>query len=81
MKPKGKESPTAEALIAKAKSIKADGLDLSVAPVLGKAFADKVKAADLKLYVWTVNDAAVARRMVEIGVDGLPGWLREQLAK
>jgi glycerophosphoryl diester phosphodiesterase len=44
-----------------------------------------VKAAGLKLYVWTVNDPAVARRMVEIGVHGIttdrPGWLREQLGR
>ena len=86
MKPaKGKHPPTAEALIAKAKEIRADGLDLSAAPELDKAFADKVKGAGLKLYVWTVNDLAVARRMVEIGMDGIttdrPGWLREQLEK
>ncbi len=83
--PKGKQAPTAEALIAKAKTVRADGLDLSAGPALDKAFADKVKAAGLKLYVWTVNDAAVARRMVEVGVDGIttdrPGWLREQLGK
>jgi glycerophosphoryl diester phosphodiesterase len=82
---KGKETPTAESLIATAKSIKADGLDLSVTPALDKAFAGKVKAAGLKLYVWTVNDVDVARRMVDIGVDGIttdrPGWLREQLGQ
>jgi glycerophosphoryl diester phosphodiesterase len=85
MKPKDKEPPTLDALIAKAKSINADGLDLSVAPVLDKPFADKIRAAGLKLYVWTVNDVAVARRMVALGVDGIttdrPGWLRDQLAK
>jgi glycerophosphoryl diester phosphodiesterase len=77
--------PTAEQLIAKAKEIRADGLDLQAAPVLDKAYADKVKAAGLRLYVWTVNDADEARRMVEIGAEGIttdrPGWLREQLAK
>jgi glycerophosphoryl diester phosphodiesterase len=77
--------PTAEELIAKAKQIKADGLDLQAAPVLDKAYADKVKAAGLRLYVWTVNDVEEARRMVEIGAEGIttdrPGWLREQLAK
>ena len=82
---KGKPAPTAEGLIAKAKAINADGLDLSAAPALDRAFAAKVKAAGLKLYVWTVNDIAEARRMVEIGVDGIttdrPGWLREQLGK
>jgi glycerophosphoryl diester phosphodiesterase len=81
---KGKQPPTAESLIAKAKAANADGLDLSV-ETLDQAFADKIRAAGLKLYVWTVNDPAVARRMVDIGVDGIttdrPGWLREQLKK
>ena len=44
-----------------------------------------MKAAGLRLYVWTVDDPAVAKRMVGLGVDGIttdrPGWLREQLAK
>lgn len=76
--------PTAEELIAKAKEIKADGLDLSASNVLDEAFAKKVKAAGLGLYVYTVNDPKRARRMVEIGVEGIttdrPGWLRERLA-
>jgi glycerophosphoryl diester phosphodiesterase len=70
-------------LIAKAKEINADGLDLSASLALDQAFADKVRAAKLELHVWTVNDLPTARRMVEIGVDGIttdrPGWLREQL--
>src|SRR5262245_53507276 len=82
---KNKKPPTAEALIARAKQIKADGLDLSASEALDRAFAAKVKDAKLKLYVWTVNDVAVARRMVTLGVDGIttdrPGWLREQLGK
>jgi glycerophosphoryl diester phosphodiesterase len=82
---KGKKVPTAEELIQRAKQIGADGLDLSATETLDAAFAKKVKSAGLKLYVWTVNDIELARRMVEIGVDGIttdrPGWLREQLAK
>lgn len=82
---KGGKPPTAAALIARAKGVHADGLDLSAADALDEAFARAVKAAGLKLYVWTVNDPAVARRMVTVGVDGIttdrPGWLREQLAR
>lgn len=82
---KGKKSPTAEELIARAKMIGADGLDLSADATLTAAFARKVKDAGLKLYVWTVNDPKVAKRMVEIGVDGIttdrPGWLRDRLAE
>jgi glycerophosphoryl diester phosphodiesterase len=86
LKPKkDKTAPTAESLIASAKQIHADGLDLSAEPSLDQIYADKVRAAGLKLYVWTVNDANVARRMVEIGVLGIttdrPAWLREQLSK
>lgn len=82
---KGKKVSTAEELIQRAKQIGADGFDLSATETLDAAFAKKVKSAGLKLYVWTVNDIALARRMVEIGVDGIttdrPGWLREQLGQ
>ena len=82
---KGKKAPTANELIERAKQIGADGLDLSATETLDAAFAKKVKSAGLKLYVWTVNDIALARRMVAIGVDGIttdrPGWLREQLGQ
>jgi glycerophosphoryl diester phosphodiesterase len=80
---RGKQPPTAEQLIARAKKIGADGLDLSADEALTAEFARKIKDAGLKLFVWTVNDPRVARRMIEIGVDGIttnrPGWLREQL--
>jgi glycerophosphoryl diester phosphodiesterase len=84
--PKGQKARTAEELIAKAKEIKADGLDLSATPaVLDKAFGDKVKAAGLKLYVWTVNDLELAKQMLAAGAESIttdrPAWLREQLGK
>jgi|SRR5579883_110668 len=75
---------TADALIATAKLIHADGLDLSATPaVLNKAFGDAVKAAGLKLGVWTVDSVELAKQMVTAGVESIttnkPGWLREQL--
>lgn len=82
--PKSEKRPlTVDELIATAKRIKADGLDLSACDTIDKAFGDKVKAAGLKLAVWTVNDPAVARAMQAAGVQSLttdrPGWMREQL--
>ncbi|SFJ07319.1 glycerophosphodiester phosphodiesterase [Planctomicrobium piriforme] len=80
-----KEGKTAESLIAKAKEVKADGLDLKAGPELDQTFADKVRAAGLRLDVWTVNDVALAKRMAAIGVQGIttdrPQWLREQMSK
>jgi len=74
---------TIEELIAKGQEIKADGLDLSADPQITKEFVDKANAAKLPVYVWTVNDADIARKMIAAGVLGVttdrPGWLREQL--
>jgi glycerophosphoryl diester phosphodiesterase len=80
---KNTSPPAVTDLIAKAQDIRADGLDLSAKPTLDQAYAAAIQAAGLRLYVWTVNDPAVAWRMVRLGVDGIttdrPAWLREQL--
>jgi glycerophosphoryl diester phosphodiesterase len=77
------EFPKLETLIQRAKEGRFDGLDLQFRWPIDKAFVERLRAEKLKLVVWTVNDAAVARRMVDAGVDGIttdrPGWLREQL--
>lgn len=81
----GKKSPPVEDLIRGAKEAKVDGLDLSAHESIDKAYATKISEADLKLAVWTVNDPALARQMIQAGVQGLttdrPGWMREQLQK
>lgn len=79
---KGQET-SAETLIAKAQEIHADGLDLSATPELTSEMAAKIRAAGLRLDVYTVNEVEVARRMIDMGVQGIttdrPEWLREQL--
>lgn len=79
----GALAPTVEELIAKAKAIRADGLDLSIPPTAD--YIEPVKAAGLKLFVWTVNDVAVARKFMELGVDGITtdraAWLKQQLVR
>jgi glycerophosphoryl diester phosphodiesterase len=79
----GAWAPTAEELIAQAKAVGADGLDLSHKGPLDREFVRKVRAAGLGLYVWTVDDPAIAKRMVELGVDGITtnkaAWLAGQL--
>lgn len=62
---------------------KLDGLDLSYKSQLTRQYIDQIHRLGLKLYVWTVNSPDDARRLAELGVDGIttdrPGWLREQL--
>lgn len=78
-----KKGTKVEDLVAKAQELRADGLDVSASPILDRAFVAAVRQAKLGLYVWTVDDANVARKLLELQVDGIttnrPGWLREQL--
>ena len=77
--------PELSALIAKAKAAGYEGLNLNHGWPIDAAFVAEVKKAGLKMLVWTVNDAAMARKLAEAGVDAIttdrPGWLREVLAK
>ncbi len=98
-KPATKTKPatwTADALLAKAREARADGLDLSahpvVQPVVSAEFIRRAKDENLQVYVWTaddyiwtVDDAAVAKEMAAAGVLGIttnrPAWLRKHLTK
>jgi glycerophosphoryl diester phosphodiesterase len=78
-----KWTPSADKLIEKAKAAKLDGLDLHSQGPVNADFVKKVKAAKLKLYIWTVDEPSVAKKLADDGVDGIttnrPGWLREQI--
>jgi glycerophosphoryl diester phosphodiesterase len=71
-------------IIEKAWAANVDGLDLSSRFPINHEFVATIHKVGLKLYTWTVDDPALARREAEAGVDGIttnrPGWLREQLA-
>lgn len=79
----GEWNHTAQELIARAKELKLDGLDLQAAPMVDSALVRQAIASGLEVYVWTVNDEQVARAMLEAGVAGIttdkPLWLRERL--
>ncbi len=79
----GEWSPSVEDLIARAKDMRIDGLDLAMSPCPDAAFVREVRNACLGLYAWTVDDPEMARRLVAAGVDGItsnrPARLREQL--
>jgi glycerophosphoryl diester phosphodiesterase len=61
-----------------------DGLDLK-ASLTSPEFVERARAAELPVYVWTVNDEKLARAMIEAGVAGIttdrPRWLRGLLAE
>jgi glycerophosphoryl diester phosphodiesterase len=79
----GAWTPSIDELIGKAKEAKVDGLDLSFNAPLDAATVRKIHAAGLRLVAWTIDDPAVARRMVDLGVDGIttnrPAWLQSQV--
>lgn len=78
-----KASHKIDDLIALSREAGLDGLNLSRKWPINTAFVKKVHEAGLSVYVWTVDDAALARRLRDAGVDGIttnrPGWLRQRL--
>ena len=60
-----------------------DGLNLARSWPIDDAFVQKVKAAGLKMYVWTVNDPIKGKYLLQAGIDGLTtdtcGPMRQQL--
>jgi glycerophosphoryl diester phosphodiesterase len=80
---RGGWSPSAETLIERARAAGLDGLDVSGRGPVDATFVEKVHAAGLSLYIWTVDLPAKARRLAAAGVDGIttnrPGFLRERL--
>ena len=79
----GKPKPSAEELIAKAKAAKLEGLNVNYKGLANEAFIEKVHAAGLELFTWTVNSPAEARRLARLGINGIttdrPAWLQERL--
>ena len=70
-------------IILKAKKQHLHGLDLWAGEMLNAEMIRKIKAADLKIYAWTLDDPEKARALFEFDVDGITTnrayWLRNQL--
>lgn len=81
--PKAKKQPTLDEVIDQAKAANLTGLDLQHTWPLTAADVKKIKDAGLQLHVWTVDDPAIARHWIDLGVLSVttnrPGFLREQL--
>jgi len=82
-KTKAKQPVDLTQLIRDTKADGLDGLDLGLKWDWSPALVEQVRAAGLKLYVWTVNKPEDARRLAALGLDGIttddPVMLREAL--
>lgn len=67
----GRWTPGIDELIRTAREIGADGLDLSVRGPVYADFIRRVKDAGLGIYIWTVDDPAIAWSMILAGVEGI----------
>lgn len=60
-----------------------NGLDLHANRWLNAPVVERVRAAGLGLYAWTVDRLPIARRLAALGLDGIttnrPGWMRQHL--
>ena len=69
-------------IIERVKEAGLDGLNLHHKNISGK-FASKVKKAGLGLYTWTVDDPMEAKRLQDLGIDGIttnrPLWLMQKM--
>jgi glycerophosphoryl diester phosphodiesterase len=72
-----------EKIIDATKQANLDGLCFSAGKFIDKDFMDKIKAAGLTCYLWTVNHPGDAKNFFAAGVDGIitncPQWIRSQL--
>lgn len=78
-------SPTLPQVLQTLERCNADGLDCRAnLEVLDAQFVKGIRDAEYELHCWTVNDPAVAKALMELGVDSIttdrPRWLREQVA-
>lgn len=80
----GRWTPRPERLIQQAQEARLDGLDLGASGPIDSALVKQMKAAGLKLYIWTVDSPVQAKKLAQAGVHGIatnrPGFLREQLS-
>ncbi|MDO8588820.1 MAG: glycerophosphodiester phosphodiesterase [Armatimonadota bacterium] len=67
----GNGTPTIRDLIEEARRAGLDGLDLEANESIDADFAREVKAAGLRLYVWTIDSLEEAKHFAELGVDGI----------
>ena len=81
----GAWSPSIDQAMVKVKKAGLDGIGANDTFLVNAAAIQKIHSAGLKLNVWTVDQVNEAKKLIDLGVDGLitnrPGWLKAQLVK
>jgi len=81
----GTWSPDAKSVLATLAKTGADGVDCNAHKCVGNEFVQSLRKAGKEFHVWTVDDPAVARRFVNLGVDTIttnrPAFLRKELGQ
>jgi len=60
-----------------------DGLNIKYSKVISPSIVKMIKESGLKLFVWTVNEPELAKKLISYGIDGItsdrPSWLKQQM--
>lgn len=79
----GQWRPNSREIIGAAERAGLNGLDLMATGPIDAPLVKRVKAANLELCAWTVDDPVRAKRLIDLGVQRIttnrPGWLRQQI--
>jgi glycerophosphoryl diester phosphodiesterase len=81
----GAWSPSIDEAMLKVRKARLDGIGANDTVLVDAAAVQKIHSAGWKLNIWTVDRVDEAKRLIDLGVDGLitnrPGWLKAQLAE
>lgn len=70
--------------ILRAKAVGLDGINVNDTLLVDATAVQKIHTVGLKVHVWTIDKINDAKKLVNMGVDGIitnrPGWLKTQLA-
>ncbi|NUM36365.1 MAG: glycerophosphodiester phosphodiesterase [Candidatus Brocadiae bacterium] len=77
--------PSIQEILALLKAIKADGLDCRAHECIDTSFVNSLKKEGFEFHIWTVDDVAVAKHFIALGVQSItsnrPQWLKSELEK
>jgi len=81
----GAWSPSIDEVLLKIEKAGLDGIGVDDTALVNGPAIQRIHSAGLKINIWTVDQVDGAKRLIDMGIDGLitnrPGWLKAQLAE